>query len=459
MGRYWSSKLGGRVLRWPPHVLTLAYVLVASAWVLGAAHLLQLHLAKAAGRELADAAVGLLFVAISATFMFVALSRAWTQQRRSRQAWAAAVDARRAAEAMLHEIVDTSSDAIFAMDRNGRYLLLNREAERILGQPTGLALGRDDGAFLPPAQVIERAARARAVMAADALRTDDELVCTVDGERVHHTVRGPLHDAHGAVRGTFAIARDVTVRRQAEARMMLATKSFELAGYGKSISDARTDRFLDVNPTFARERGWQRDELVGRSIFDVYPPRLHDQVRDIVVQLRQTDHLVLECEHQRRDGSVFPVLLDVTVTRDVDGVAQHRLVHAIDISARRRAEEAAALWASAFAQTGFAVAIADRADDALLDVNPAFAAMQRSTRDALRGQALASLFAPPLGAASTAAGSAELHGERTLLRADGTRLPVRVELTDTAQAGRALRIVHLTELSLDTVPRAGRYDG
>ena len=334
------SWMRGHALRWPPHVLTIVYVLVASAWVLGAAHLVQLRLAHAADRELADAGLGLLFVAISATFIFVALNRAWTQQRRSRQAWAAAVDARREAEAMLHEIVDTSSDAIFAMDLDGRYLLLSREAERILGQPTGLALGRNDGAFFPPVQAAERAERARASAAADALRTDDEFVATVDGERVLHTVRGPLHDAQGRVRGTFAIARDVTQRRQAEARMMLATKSFELAGYGKTISDAQTDRFLDVNPTYARERGWLRDELVGRSVFDVYPPHRQAQARSIARRLDEVDHLTVESEHMRRDGSVFAVLLDITVTRDTSGVAQHRLVHAIDLARYRRDDDA-----------------------------------------------------------------------------------------------------------------------
>ena len=339
MGRRGTNAMSwvrGRALRWPPHVLTIVYVLIASAWVLAAAHLVQLRLAQAAGRELADAGAGLLFVAISAAFIFVALNRAWTQQRRTRQAWAAAVDARRQAEAMLHEIVDTSSDAIFAMDLDGRYLLLNREAERILGQPTGLALGRDDAAFLPPAQVAERAARARAVAAADTLAVDDEYVATVDGERIQHTVRGPLHDAQGRVRGSFAIARDVTVRRQAEARMMLSTKSFELAGYGKSISDARTNRFLDVNPTYARERGWQREELVGRSVFDVYPAQRRSQVQSMLRRLEHVDHLVVESEHMRRDGSVFAVLLDITVTRDAHGVAQHRLVHAIDLAAYRR---------------------------------------------------------------------------------------------------------------------------
>ena len=331
-----TGGLHGRGLRWPPHVLTIVYVLVASAWVLGAAHLLQLRLAHAAGRELADAAAGLVFVAISAAFIFVALNRAWTQQRRSRHAWAAAVDARREAEAMLHEIVDTSSDAIFAMDLDGRYLLLSREAERMLGQPTGLALGRNDSAFFPPVQAAERAQRARAVTEANALRTDDEFVATVDGERIQHTVRGPLHDAQGRVRGTFAIARDVTVRRQIEARMMLATKSFELAGYGKSISDARTDRFLDVNPAYARERGWLRDELVGRSVFDVYPPHRRAQAQAIARRLDEVDHLVVESEHMRRDGTVFAVLLDITVTRDASGVAQHRLVHAIDLARYRR---------------------------------------------------------------------------------------------------------------------------
>src|SRR5690606_33818539 len=88
------------------------------------------------------------------------------------------------------------------------------------------------------------------------------------------------------------------------------------------------------------DRGYRPEELAGLPILTVYPPELHSDLRARIRELDALGHGVFESIHQHRDGRRFPVLLDVTVIRSVEGRPRQRVAYALDISERRWAEEA-----------------------------------------------------------------------------------------------------------------------
>jgi PAS domain S-box-containing protein len=47
-------------------------------------------------------------------------------------------------------IVEGTTDSVFAKDLEGRYLMINSAAARILGMPKGEIVGKDDAQLLPP---------------------------------------------------------------------------------------------------------------------------------------------------------------------------------------------------------------------------------------------------------------------------------------------------------------------
>src|SRR5256714_11779463 len=53
---------------------------------------------------------------------------------------------------LLQEIIESSSDAIVAKDLEGRYVLINSSAARLLGRPAGEIVGRDGTALFPADQ-------------------------------------------------------------------------------------------------------------------------------------------------------------------------------------------------------------------------------------------------------------------------------------------------------------------
>ena len=268
----------------------------------------------------------LTFVAISAVLLHRLLRQRDAELR-------AAVKARAQVQQLFEQVLDGAADAIYAKDLEGRYLLLNRAAQRV-------AAGATRDAELPASAAQLADIRAHDAEVIEQRRTvrSDETIRGAAGERVYEVVKGPLRGADGELRGVFGISRDVTEARRDAARLRLWGESFVHAGFGLAISDVASNTFVAVNPAFAQQRGWTPETLVGRSVLSVFPPDRAAQMGAMLADLDARGHGVFESEHLRRDGSRFAVQLDITVLRDAQGRAVNRIAYALDISARRSAE-------------------------------------------------------------------------------------------------------------------------
>ncbi len=140
--------------------------------------------------------------------------------KRQRRAVARGIEAAQARELrslrLLGALADASPDAIFAKDLEGRYLLFNRAASRVVGVPVEEVLGSDDRGLFPEEQVAVMRANDRAIVADGEMRVLEESVTTAAGERHHLSTKGALRDEEGRVIGTFGISRDITERIVAE---------------------------------------------------------------------------------------------------------------------------------------------------------------------------------------------------------------------------------------------------
>ena len=136
---------------------------------------------------------------------------------------------------LLNAIADSSTDAIFAKDRDGNYLLFNREACRVTGKLESQIIGRDDRTVFPPehAEIIIR--NDATVIAENRSITKEETIKTPQGETIFLTTKGPLHDAAGNVIGTYGISHDITRRKRDE--MKIAQAAARLQAIQDSIEN------------------------------------------------------------------------------------------------------------------------------------------------------------------------------------------------------------------------------
>lgn len=115
---------------------------------------------------------------------------------------------------------------------------------------------------------------------------------------------------------------------------------FAQAEFGLAYGDFKTNTFLAVNPAFARQRGYTVEELVGQPITMVYAPEERAAMAARFPAIDRTGHLVYESVNIRKDGTTFPVLMEVTVIKDAHGRPMSRVAYAADITVRKQAEEA-----------------------------------------------------------------------------------------------------------------------
>ena len=135
---------------------------------------------------------------------------------------------------------------------------------------------------------------------------------------------------------------DVTENKQVEDAASRWLTLFEASGFGLAQIRASNDTFLSVNRAFAEQRGYSADELEGRPVQTLYPAERWNAVAEILKAVDSNGHMVYETAHVRKDGTSFPVLMEMTVLKDSDGTPTTRIAYALDISQLRQAQSALA---------------------------------------------------------------------------------------------------------------------
>ncbi|MBI5258718.1 MAG: PAS domain S-box protein [Burkholderiales bacterium] len=234
----------------------------------------ELH-AQALQDSIWIAATGALAVLGLAVSSFLLRERRALDDARAEKA---ALDDRIRPLALMQAIADASADAIFAKGLDGRYLVCNREAARLLGRPAADLIGHDDGALFPPDQAALIRANDRKVIEADATLSYEEALTTADGPGVFLAVKGPLHDDAGRVVGMFGISRDITARIAGEAALKEseATNRTLLAAIADGMFVAQDYRFVFCNTALPRLLGWEESDFVDMGFADVVAPAFLD---------------------------------------------------------------------------------------------------------------------------------------------------------------------------------------
>ncbi len=126
---------------------------------------------------------------------------------------------------------------------------------------------------------------------------------------------------------------------------------------------------VSVNDRICDIYGWNRAEMLRRSIRDVVPEKIADNFPRLLKNLRRRGLLFFQSEGRRRGGEIFPVELSVTLFRWRGEELIQVLVK--DITERRRADQKLTMLAQALKSISDSVTITDR-EDRLIFANPAF---------------------------------------------------------------------------------------
>ncbi len=189
--------------------------------------------------------IGLItFAAISSIMM--ALLLLWRQQQRSQ--YLALLAQKNQGHQLVAALADNSSDAIFIKDLEGRYVLVNHEAARVMGRSVQDIIGKTDQALFSPQQAAIFVANDLHVMSQGELATNEETLLTMNGLRTFSAAKGPLRDLKGNVIGMFGISRDISERKLIEDTLResegLLKEAQRIANLGNWTLDHQTGRLI-----------------------------------------------------------------------------------------------------------------------------------------------------------------------------------------------------------------------
>jgi diguanylate cyclase (GGDEF)-like protein/PAS domain S-box-containing protein len=131
-----------------------------------------------------------------------------------------------------------------------------------------------------------------------------------------------LFNEDGSVMGVLAFVADLTVRKQAEAKLHLAANVFSHAREGIIITDA-SGTIIDVNEAFTRITGYGREEALGQNPRILKSGRQDKAFYEVIWRdLTEQGHWSGEIWNRRKDGEVYAELLTISSVRDATGAVQ-----------------------------------------------------------------------------------------------------------------------------------------
>ena len=243
-------------------------------------------------------------------------------------------------EALLKQILDTSSVAIFLVSKAGYLTQANRRMVEMFGWPLEVLNGMAYADLVHPSE--------REVAHQKMLSLLGSQIQSVDVERRYwradktgfwgNLTGHRFIDANGDDQGLVGVIADISQRRQAEEELHIVASAFE-SQQGIAIADA--DRvILRVNKAFTEITGYSAGEAVGQN------PRLLSSGRhDAGFYAQMWNSIVLQGKWQgeiwnrHKDGAVFPEWLTITALKDSAGQITNYVATFSDISDRKAAED------------------------------------------------------------------------------------------------------------------------
>lgn len=300
------------------------------------------------------------------------------------------------------DLFESASDLILSLDSEGRFEFVNRSFRETLGYTDTEVVHLHIYDIVADEHLSSFKVALLRALEGDVAKRIETVFATRAGREV--VVEGSLSrsydDEHHSVsiRGIF---RDITERRQNEAAILQEKARFEQlfenVPAGVVLTD-ESERIIRINKAFERMFGFTIEDIAGKSINHVViPDELRAEGDRYSSQILQGDCVHVEALRRRKDGSTLYVeLYGVPVM--AGGKALGMFAMYVDITERRRAEEAIRLEKARFEQlfenAPIGIILADN-NERILHANGTFQKLFAYSLQELCGRRVNDTIVPP----------------------------------------------------------------
>jgi PAS domain S-box-containing protein len=297
--------------------------------------------------------------------LVIAAAAGWSALRDNSQR-GRAEEALQDSEEKYRMLLDGVQDyAIFMLDQQGRVASWNAGAERIKGYKADEIIGQSFSRFYLQQDIDQGKPKAELQIAANNGRSEVEhWRVRKDGSRFWaNVVITAVRDSSGSLLGFSEISRDISERRETEAKY----RGLLEAAPDAMVVVNQDGEIVLLNLQAEKEFGYHRDELVGQKVKNIIPEGfaerlIADGTRTAAEALAQQIGTGIELSGRRKDGSDFPIEIMLSPLESAEGILVTAAIR--DISVRKDAERRLAQMEGRYR------GLLEAAPDAMVVVNP-----------------------------------------------------------------------------------------
>ena len=182
-------------------------------------------------------------------------------------------------EETLTKIFDTTTDAMFIKDSNGRFVMVNKAFADLFNKTPKEILGKCDKDLFPPELAAETASEDSEVVRTGKTLSFTRTRTLPTGNYYFNTVKTPMRDLQGGITGVLGISRDITALKKMESELALARAA-------ETVSKMTRPMAHDFNNALAAINGYATlidDDLAASSPIKTEISRIIEAVRRAAV--------------------------------------------------------------------------------------------------------------------------------------------------------------------------------
>jgi|GEM_PF-1072964 len=180
----------------------------------------------------------------------------------------------RESENRFRTLIQTIPDLIWLKDPDGKYLVCNKEFEKLIGKGEADILGKTDYALFDQSKADEIHKFDQEVLSSGSMRIREEYITFMaDGHNAHlESLKIPFRSINGTLIGVLGIARDITERKHAAESLKYSEQKFrklvEQSSFGFLLI-TEDGSFADVNAASCRLLEYTKEEFNSLKITDI----------------------------------------------------------------------------------------------------------------------------------------------------------------------------------------------
>ena len=262
----------------------------------------------------------------------LSISRDITERKRAEEAL-------RNSEERFRSVIQSLSDTIFIIDRNGKLTYESPAATRILGYSAGYFIGKSPFEHIHPDDLDRVVKDLSEVFESVNPGTVTEFrYRKADGTWINLEALGKNQIENPGIQGIVLTVRDITERLRAEDALReseeLYRKAFMTSPDAIFITRFPDGMFVSVNAGFTKMTGYTEDEIIGKLPLEINIWKDPEERKKIIEEfLTKGEVRNFEARYLTKNGETVTGLISVSRV-DLNGV-QHNLCIARDITERK----------------------------------------------------------------------------------------------------------------------------